>query len=133
VVAPLAVTALGLGLGTGTAGAVLKSRTDSFTFRNPSGAQVTCTVQSAHDLADDGSLTVSTTLSGPVECTASFMDIGVEYRHRSTGEADSAYQESSGTSLSYSIDDVAAPVRSEHLVLLDACDCLYLYELRQSK
>jgi hypothetical protein len=133
VVAPLAATALGLGLGTGTAGAALESRTDSFTFSNRAGASVTCTVDSVQGLSDDGSLTVSTTLSGPAECTASFMDIGVVYRHRSTGESDSAYQESRGTSLSYSVDDVAVPIRSEHIVLLDACDCLYRYELRQSK
>ena len=133
VVAPLAATALGLGLGTGPAGAASLSRTDSFTFTNASGARVTCTVESVQDLADDGSLTVSTTLSGPADCTASFMDIGVAYRHRSTGESDSAYQESRGTSLSFSVGDVAVPVRSEHLVYLNSCRCQYLYELRQSK
>lgn len=133
VAAPLAATALGLGLSTGTAAAALRTRTDSFTFTNRAGARVTCTVQSVQDLADDGSLTVSTTLSGPADCTADYMDIGVVYRHRSTGEQDSAFQEGRGTSLSFSVEDVAAPVRSEHIVLLNSCECFYRYQLRQSK
>jgi len=133
VVAPLAVTALGLGFGSGTAGAAALSRTDSFTFTNQAGARVTCTVESVQDLSDDGSLTLSTTLSGPADCTASFMDIGVVYERRSDGESDSAYRPGEGTFLSLSVDDVAAPVRSEHLVFLDTCGCEYLYELRQSK
>ena len=132
-VAPLAATALGLGFGTGTAGAAALSRTDSFTFTNSAGARVTCTVESVQDLAGDGSLTVSTTLSGPADCTASYMDLAVLYQRRSDGESDSAFQEGQGTSLSYSVDDVAAPVRSQHFVQVGACECLYRYYLSQPK
>jgi hypothetical protein len=133
VVAPLAVTALGLGLGTAPAGAASLSRTDSFTFTNPAGARVTCTVQSVQDLSDGGSLAVSTTLSGPADCTANYMDLAVLYQRRSDGESDSAFQEGQGTSLSYTVDDVAAPVRSQHFVQVDACGCLYRYYLSQPK
>jgi hypothetical protein len=133
VVAPLAATALGLGLGTGTAGAALESRTDSFTFSNRAGASVTCTVDSVQDLSDDGSLTVSTTLSGPAECTASFMDIGVVYRHRSDGSGHRAVVEGEGRSVSATYDDVAPRVQSTHFVNLAACDCGGGYSLVQSK
>jgi hypothetical protein len=133
VVAPLAATALALGLGTGTAGAADLSRTDTFTFTNSSGSRVTCTVVSTQDLADDGTLTVSTTLSGPADCTASYMDVAAVYHRRSDGQQDSAFREGRGTSISLSVDDVGTPVSSQHVVYLQTCGCQYLYELRQPK
>ena len=133
VLAPLAATALGVGLSSGTADAALRTRTDSFSFTSRAGARVTCTVDSTQDLADDGSLTVSTILSGPTDCTASYMDVAALYHHRSDGASDSAFREGSGRSISLSVGDVAAPVRSQHVVYLDTCRCQFLYELSQSK
>jgi hypothetical protein len=133
VVAPLAATALGLAFGTGTAGAAALSRTDTFTFTNPAGQRVTCTVESTQDLADTGTLRVYTTLSGPADCTANSMDIGVEYRSRSDGSGHRAVVEGEGRSVSATYDDVAPRVQSTHFVNLAACDCGGGYSLVQSK
>lgn len=132
-VAPLAATVLGVGLGIDTAGAAELSRTDTFTFTNPAGARVTCTVESAQDLSDTGTLRVSTTLSGTEDCTASSMDIAVEYRSRSDGSGHRAVVEGEGRSLSATYDDVAPSVRSSHFVSVEACDCGGGYDLTRSK
>lgn len=133
VAASLAATALGLGLTTGTAEAALRTRSNSFTFTNGAGVRVTCTVEGVQDLSDDGSLTVSTTLSGHADCTASFMDIAV-YERRSDGQYEEIeYIEGRGTFLSMTLEDVTAPIRSLHFVFLDTCDCSHSLDLRQPK
>jgi hypothetical protein len=42
-------------------------------------------------------------------------------------------REGQGTSMSYSLDDVAAPLQSGHFLFVTACDCMLNYELRQPK
>ena len=126
-VAPLAATLLGLGLSTGTADAASRARTDSFTFTNRAGARVTCTVQSFQDqFSEDGfsGLSVSTSLSGPADCTG-FLDIFVETRF--------TYVSAEGRSVSGFFEDAAAPVFSSHYVFVPACECSHGYELSQSK
>jgi hypothetical protein len=129
----LAATALGLGLTTGTAEAALRTRTDRFTFTNEAGAQVTCTVESVQDLSEDGSLTVSTALSGPADCTASFMDIAAYERGPDGDYQEIEYIEGRGTFLTMTLHDVTAPIRSAHFVFLDACNCNHSYDLSQPK
>ena len=130
-VAPLAATALGLGFGTGVAGAAELARTDSFTFTNPAGARVTCTVESTQDLSRDGQITASTTLSGPADCTASSMSIFVQYS--GSGDSGTARVEGEGRFLSTTIDTAATSVTSSHFVRVEACDCGGGYDLSQSK
>ena len=132
-VAPLAATALGLGLCTGTADAASRTRTDSFTFTNRAGTSVTCTVDSAQDLSEDGFLTLSITLSGPADCTPSSVGIYVEYHARSDGDFLNARVQGDGRSLSATYFDAAPSVFSTHGVSVPACDCNAIYDLRQSK
>ena len=132
-VAPLAATALGLGLGTGTAGAASISRTDSFTFTNRAGNSVTCTVESVQDLSDDGFLTVSTSLSGPADCTASSIGVYVEYHARSDGDFQNSSVEGEGRFVSATYFNAAPSVFSSHSVSLPACACNPSYDLSQSK
>lgn len=134
VVAPLAATALALGLSTGTADAATRSRTDSFTFTNRAGARVTCTVQSFQDQFSEpgfSGLGVSTSLSGPADCTG-FLSIFVEYRG-SDGESQFASVDAEGRSVSGFFEDAATPVQSFHSVFLPACECSHGYELSQPK
>lgn len=134
VFAALAATAMGLGLETGTAGAATRSRSDSFTFTNGAGNSVTCTVESSQDLdAENGFLTLSTTISGPADCTPSSIGIYVEYHRRSNGEFASASVEGDGRSISAFIRDAAPSVVSAHGVTVPACDCNPSYDLQQSK
>ena len=134
VVAPLAATALGLGLGTGTAGAASRSRTDTFTFTNRAGTSVTCTVESTQDLSEElGSLTLSTTVSGPADCNPSSLGLYVEYHARSDGDFQSASVQGEGRSLSATYFNAAPSVFSTHFVSVPACDCSPSYDLRQSK
>ena len=133
VVAPLAATVLGLGLSTGTAGAASRSRTDTITFTNRAGDTVTCTVKGFHELSDNGRISASTTLSGPADCTASYMSLSVQYS-RANGESRSVGVEGDGRFLSMSVDAAAVSVEgSSHFVSLSACECSHGYTLRQSK
>ena len=132
-VAPLAVSVVVLGVSTGTAGAAVRSRTDSFTFRNSAGTSVTCTVQNVQDLSASGVLHLSTTISGPADCEADFIEQYQSYNRRSDGEPQTPYVEGRGRSLSSTYDDVAAPVRSGYLMSFPACDCGFDYQLSQPK
>jgi hypothetical protein len=134
VVAPLAATALGLGLGTGPAGAASRSRSDSFTFTNRAGASVTCTVESSQDLdSGNGFLTLSTTISGPADCTPSSIGVYVEYHLRPDGDSASASVSGDGRSISAFFREAAPSVFSTHSVSVAACDCTPSYDLHQSK
>jgi len=133
VVAPLTATALGLGLGTGTAGAAVRSRTDTFTFTNRAGASVTCTMTSVQDLSETGRLRVSTTLSGPADCTASSLSISVQWARPSDGAARVAVVEGEGRSISATLDDIPSTVRSGHGGRFPACECNAGHSLSQSK
>jgi hypothetical protein len=132
-VAPLAATALGLGLGTSTAGAAVRSRIDTFDFTNRAGATVTCTVESTEDLDSDDFLTVSTTVSGPADCTPSLITMLVSYESTSSGGTVNARVEGDGRSLSALFGNAAPSIYSEHFVAVPACDCTVGYDLRQSK
>jgi hypothetical protein len=133
VVAPLAATALALGLGTGTAGAASRARTDSFTFTNDAGNSVTCTVESAQELSEDGFLTLTTTVSGPADCDPSSLGLYVEYHARSDGDFHNSSVHGEGRSLSATYFNAAPSVASVHSVSVPACDCSPSYDLRQSK
>ena len=122
-VAALAATALGLALSTGTAVAASRSGTDDFTFTNRAADTVPCTVDTVQELSETGLLSVSTTLSGPEDCTASRLSIYVEYRRRSDGTGQWVSTEGEGRFLSATFDDVASRVGSQHSVYLSACDC----------
>jgi hypothetical protein len=131
-VAPLAATVLGLGRSTGTADAALRSRTDTITFTNRAGVSVTCTVGSFHELSDVGRVRASTTLSGPADCTASFMSLFLQYS-RSNGESRTAEVEGEGRFLPATLDAAAVSVQSSHFVSLPASECSHGHRLRQSK
>lgn len=131
--APLAATVLGLGLSTGTAGAASRSRTDTITFTNGAGDTVTCTVEGFHELSEDGRISASTTLSGPADCTASYMNLFVRYS-RADGESRTVEVEGEGRFLSTSTDAAAVSVEaSSHFVSLPACGCSHGFTLRHSK
>ena len=130
--APLTATVFGLGLGTGTAGAASRSRTDTITFTNRAGDDVTCTLESFHELSEAGRIFASTTLSGPADCTASLISLSVRYS-RSDGEFRNAEVQGEGRSLSATFDVAAVSVESSHFVSLPACGCSHGYGLSQSK
>jgi hypothetical protein len=55
------------------------SRTDSYTFRNDSGATLTCGIFATNDLSADGDGALSVHASGPGECPSARMAMTVSY------------------------------------------------------